>query len=92
MRTIYKYPLELKDHQWVTMPAGAQILCVQTQKNIVTLWAVVDTSNVQIETTLIHIVGTGNPITDNENWQYIGTVQQLDNIFVWHVFKEKVAH
>lgn len=93
MKTIYKYPLEIKDTQFIKLPAGAQILTAQTQKTgyreQLCLWALVDTDN-KTKTREIVIIGTGNPIKlADESWllNYISTVQQLDGRLVWHVFE-----
>jgi len=39
MKTIYKYPVEIKDKIRVSMPIDAEILCVQVQYDIPCIWA-----------------------------------------------------
>lgn len=92
MKTIFKYPLNV-GHNDVRMPATAQVLCVQAQRNVITLWAEVPVANGQgyepeNETRTFVVYGTGRPIPNNPG-RYIGTVQQLAGELVWHVYEEK---
>ena len=67
------------------MPAEAKLLSVGLQKGKVCLWALVDPSK-PIETKMIEIVGTGNPMpNDGLVRKFIGTV--VADPFVWHVFE-----
>jgi len=72
------------------MPQGADILCVQYQGNALCLWAIVNADE-PVERCEIAIVGTGHPMPpDNQvipKAIYIGTVQQPQMPFVWHVFE-----
>lgn len=81
MRVIYKYPLPSAINS-VALNANAEILCVQLQENVITMWALVDTDNPIINRTFA-VYGTGNEIESFS--KYVGTVQQ--NQFVWHVFE-----
>jgi hypothetical protein len=85
MKTIWKFQLRLTDLQIVSMPKGAEILTVQVQHGIITMWAKVNT-DAELVRVPIQIVGTGNPY--QSVGKYIGTVQ-LDG-FVWHLFQEDV--
>lgn len=90
-KTIWKFELKITDHQSISMPVGAQILSVQTQKNLVThedkicLWAVVE-SQAPKGFKEFHIFGTGHIMTPGLSLRYIGTVQTHDGSLVWHVF------
>lgn len=88
-RRIFKYPLMVVDQQTIMMPRGADILCVQMQGEVPTLWAVVDPDwnghPAPEEARTINIYGTGNPMRDPMGL-YIGTVQQFSGALVWHVF------
>ena len=44
MRVIYKYQLSVTDNNIISMPIGAEILCVQAQKEVPCIWALVDTN------------------------------------------------
>lgn len=83
MITVFKYPLELIDEQFVEMPAGAELLTVQAQHDAPMLWARVDTTR-PAERRLVRLAGTGNP---NAVGRYLATVQLLDGTLVLHAFE-----
>lgn len=84
MTTIWKYPLQVTDVQWVSMPEGARLLYVDYQAGDLSLWAMVD-SKAPLRNRLIAVVGTGNPApTDQDGASYVGTA--ISGSFVWHVF------
>ena len=87
MRTIYKYLLIVDASQFLSMPTGAEILCVQTQHGEPHLWAVVDTDQPQEEREII-MRGTGHPLNGQEG-RYIGTVQTHGGGLVWHLFERQ---
>lgn len=82
---IWKYVLEIKDVQQISMPESAKLLTVQVQNNALCLWALVDKAKPMVEK-MIKIYGTGNEIPFfTRAKDYIGTVQMGQ--LVWHVFK-----
>ena len=81
MKTIYKYTLHSQDCT-LHLPKSAEILTVQLQNEIPTLWALVNPMTVT-EERHICIVGTGWQVEDN--MKYITTY--MDGYFVWHVFE-----
>lgn len=85
MRTIWKFPIEVRDIQGLNMPSGATILTVQVQHNDPCLWAIVDPSEVT-ELRTFRIVGTGHPI-DFTTEAYIGTFQLSNGGLVFHIFE-----
>ena len=85
MKTIFKYPLEITDRQILSIPEGAEILCVQNQNNKVYLWAMIEMSNPN-NIRKLRIIGTGHDI-ENEKLNYIGTIQQMEGQLVWHIFE-----
>lgn len=87
MKIIYKYPIEITDKQTLPMPVGANILTVQVQNGNPFIWAMVDTE-VPTEEVAIRVHGTGHPINESLNLEYIGTFQSNGKCFVFHVFKE----
>ena len=93
-KTIYKYPLKIDDSVDVVMPAGAEILCVQTQTDRfgnggANIWAVVD-PEVKTEVRRFAIRGTGHPFgLENEDTNYLGTFQLHGGALVFHVFEVK---
>lgn len=85
MKTLYKYPLEVTDEQTIELPKGAEILCVQVQKEAPCIWAKVDPTPSIIEQVAIKTYGTGELFPDGE--EYIGTYQLYEGDLVYHVFK-----
>ena len=81
MKTIWKFPVPFP-HGDIIMPKGANVLALQIQHGIPTLWAEVDPDNPN-ETHHLAIYGTGHPI-DPGAGSYIGTFQSPP--FVWHVY------
>ena len=90
MKTIWKFPLQVTDEQFVEMPPGSEILCVQTQRETPTLWARVNESNRPNVFKTIIIVGTGHKVPEKANLLYVGTFQIMDGSFVGHVFEAKI--
>jgi hypothetical protein len=87
--TIWKFPLEIADEQFIKMPSGAKILCCQMQDEIPCLWAIVDPTTTAAEQRIIRIIPTGGPVdvfAGQQTLRYIGTVQE--RVFVWHVFEK----
>lgn len=85
MNVIFKYPLELTGLQQIEMPADARILHVGMQRDIPTLWALVE-PNAQETTRGFHIVGTGHEASPS--WTHLGTCLTSDHQFAWHIFED----
>jgi hypothetical protein len=86
VRTIYKYPLRLVDHQKIMMPLYAQVLSIQLQGSEIQLWALVETDNELVEWRF-WLFGTGTfEACLADGLHYHATVQC--GSFVWHVFEE----
>ncbi len=84
-KRIYKYPLQLGE-TILKLPFGAQVLTAQDQGGTITIWALVNTEDIQPETRKFTVVGTGHTLPDSadvSNW--IATLQQGQ--YVWHVFE-----
>ena len=87
MRAIWKYPIGLSIEPVVhSMPEGAQILTVQVQQDVITLWAMVDPDQPRTDRRFV-VWGTGHRHSDAEKLTYIGSVQM--GPFVWHIFEER---
>ncbi len=84
MRSIWKYELSVTDVQVIQMPEGAELLCVQNQRGVPCVWALVETSRPKIMRE-IHIFGTGRPC-DSFKEGYVGTFQLRNGDLVFHVF------
>lgn len=85
MRTIWKFPLEVTDHQSIEMPANAKVLSVADQAGVLTIWALVD-PEAERELRHVWVFGTGHPVTVS-GATFRGSVQQ--GPFVWHVFTDQ---
>jgi hypothetical protein len=88
MQTIYKYPLEMEDEQTLSLPMGAKILSVQTQRETPCIWALVDIgSNLPFQDRVFILRGTGHPINES-SLLYIGTFQLENGEFIFHLFEK----
>jgi len=67
------------------MPAGAEVLCVQTQNETACLWAMVDPDEPLLKRSFC-IYGTGHPVP-NASQKYIGTYQIKGGALVFHCFE-----
>jgi len=83
MKKIYKYTLELIDHQLITMPADAVILCAQMQRGNMCIWAEFDTEAHYVKRP-IFIRGTGLEFEEPTCHCYIDTIQHEG--MVWHLY------
>jgi hypothetical protein len=82
---IFKYRLQISDHQTINLPAGARVLKVDKQSDELFVWALVDSSPSHYEWWEVVIIGTGNHIHQNlEGFTFVNTV--VMSTFVWHVF------
>lgn len=89
MKTIWKFPLQMKGFQTIEMPEGAKILSVQPQGESVCLWALVESTN-QMERRGIVIVGTGHDCEWRNLDQFIDTFQMMNGALIFHAFEERV--
>lgn len=80
---IWKFPLEVTDTQDVQIPADSTIICVQSQRDDLTLWAIVDPA-CPARPRKIAIHGTGHEVMPHG--KYLGTAQTHGGKLVWHVF------
>lgn len=84
MNTIWKFPIQVTDFQYIEMPEWATILYAGLDTNsIPCIWALVNTLT-STEHRKIYVFGTNNPIIDSDII-YIGSFNQGQ--FVWHVFE-----
>ena len=84
---VWKYQFPITDEFALTMKVGAQVLHVEAQNGIPTLWALVD-PKADLERRLFSIVGTGHP-TNLLAEQHVASFLQLDGSLVWHLFERK---
>jgi hypothetical protein len=86
MKQIWKWALT--PNCAISMPIGAEVLCVQTQNNLPCLWALVspDPGELGYEHRHFRTYGTGHYMPDNPG-KYIGTFQLNNGVLVFHVFE-----
>ena len=88
MKKIWKFPLELADEQVIQVPAGADILCVQVQLDVLCMWALVDPS-AKLVTERFYVFGTGWEVPEEiTGLNYVGTVQINEGHEIYHIFRE----
>ena len=88
-KKIYKYDLDVTDVQHIQLPAGSEILTVQTQFDIPRLWALVDPNESDTEERTIEMFGTGHDIHCDMgiDRKYIATFQIRAGNLVFHAFE-----
>lgn len=87
MATIWKTVLQPTDLQEIEVPEGCGILSLQEQFGQICLWYKCDPLAPKVKRT-IAIVGTGHAAPENNEADYIGTVQLRNGNLVLHVFEK----
>lgn len=82
---VYKYQLEIVDHQEVSLRTNSKLLSVANQQGVIVLYALVDPDAEGDQTYDIYIHGTGHDVVDPEA-EFIGTVPMLNASLMFHVF------
>lgn len=85
---IWKAALPLRELTRVPMPRGSEVLCVQLQNDVPTIWFMADPEE-PLADRLIRVRGTGHAFEvgaagEDGVGEYVGTIQH--NGFVWHYF------
>ncbi len=88
IKTIWKYPLSIRDDQILEIPENAKILTAQVQNGVACMWALVNPETPRVEKRYIRIIETGHEIHDSEKLVYISTIQLQNLNLVFHVFEE----
>lgn len=83
--TIWKFVLAVQTRQVLAMSEGARILSVQTQRDNICIWALVNEA-APTKDRVIEVFGTGHMV-DGANRCYLGSAQTNDGALVWHVFE-----
>ena len=87
MRTIWKFPLPIADRFTLRMPKGAQVLCVQAQRNAPYLWALCYPSALTEDRAFL-LADTGHLRDDLEIAGNIGSFQLDGGQLVFHLFEQ----
>ncbi|NIN00507.1 MAG: hypothetical protein GTO24_21215 [candidate division Zixibacteria bacterium] len=84
-RVIWKFAVPMAESFLIQMPEGAEMLCVQMQRDEPQLWALVDPDAPKAPRNFT-IMGTGKKYTkqSTKNLKYVGTFQS--GTYVWHLF------
>jgi hypothetical protein len=85
METIWKFPLELGNEQYISIPNGYTPLWVAVQDRNPYLWCRVDTEKSMVKEKIL-IYGTGHPLSNNTG-KHLGSFMLYDSL-VFHVFSE----
>lgn len=87
--TIWKYPLAVEDYVTLSLPKGARILSVQTQRGLPQLWALVDADAPTVQRRF-RVFGTGHALPNGVIFDtYLGTFQLHDGALVFHLFEDE---
>ena len=78
---IWKFPAMIEDEFTIAMDADAQILCVQVQRGVPCIWAIVSPKAKTVKRRF-RWVGTGHAL-DDDYGVYVGSVQLA---LVFHLF------
>ncbi len=92
MKRIFKYQLTNDGFQTIQMPLGAQILSVVMQRGVITLYAIIEDTEI-MEPREFAVWGTGWCIEDDlDDFKFLATLEHdaFGVSLVWHVF-EKLA-
>lgn len=84
-KVVYKYDIEIKDSQLIDIPAGGEILTVQTQHGRPRIWVLVQ-PEAELKQRVLLLCGTGQEI-EVGRMKYIGTFQMYEGKLVYHLFE-----
>jgi hypothetical protein len=91
MKKVWKFGLALADRVTVSMPIGSKILSFgfDPQSNFA-VWALCDPNTPAKETVTFMIVGTGHASVNDNEIDFVGTVNA--GPYMWHCFvlKERI--
>ncbi len=82
---IWKYPVPIRDAVRVSLPRGAELLCVQVQGEEPCLWALVDPDASSV-VRAFRWRGTVQEMEDAQGGVHVGTVQIEGGRLVFHLF------
>ena len=92
MITIYKYPIAHTDEQVLTLPSGSQIISVAKQYNNVVIYAMVNPTELLMDSYHVIILGTGTPIEWKIlDYKFLGTLAFSNGDLMFHYFVKLVS-
>lgn len=91
MKTVWKYKLDIADHQTIMIPAKAEILSIKEQCEEIVLYALVDPKVKGVDAIDILIIGTGHEIDDEQikGYVFLDTVKLFQGRLMFHVFYKR---
>lgn len=87
IKRVFKYEVPITDQFVIDMPEGGEILDVQVQRGVPSIWALVNDSEKVVERKF-RLVGTGHPIITECPMIYVGTFQIEGGNLVFHLFDQ----
>ncbi|MFA6711118.1 MAG: hypothetical protein WCS33_00170 [Candidatus Caldatribacteriota bacterium] len=87
MKRVFKYPLVMMDRNTIVLPKGSKILSVESQKDDIVVYAIVDDSvSTEVEEHVFLIRGTGHPADDVDGYDFLNTVKLYGDTLIFHIF------
>jgi len=84
MKRVFKYPFLVEGAFEIALPAGAEVLSVQVQRETPCIWALISTEEPAVPRRF-RLVGTGQPV--DFAGRFIGTFQLASGALVFHLFE-----
>lgn len=81
---VWKFTIPIDDAFEISMPIGAELLCVREQDNRGQLWARVVPER-PVEPRRFFLRGTGHPV--DLDCKYVGSFMMHDGALVFHLFE-----
>jgi hypothetical protein len=88
MKSIYRFYLDYPENNFIFVPVGSKILCVQNQKERVAIWFLVPDTDSIIKQERIFTIYVAGECRERIEGGYVGTVQMDNGNFVYHVFED----
>lgn len=86
IRTIWKFPVQVKPDFVVEIPSGGEVLSVQVQYMEPVMWVMVD-PDAPKEQRRFTVKGTGHHFDISDLGRFIGTFQLAEGNFIGHLFE-----
>jgi len=87
MNTIHKFPISTKEVNFsLLLTSKARILDVQLQKDVLTAWVLLNTSDSMVKRNFA-VYGTGWEMPEDLSKHIYVTTIQAHTGFVWHIFE-----
>lgn len=86
MRTVYKYPIPVRDEIILDLPAGAEVIHVDQQDEQTMLWALVDPDAPKVFRRF-RLAETGHPLGDDDVLHHVGSYMLMNGALVFHLFE-----